>query len=72
MLDVDFLNKFNRFNFFFFDLFFVDDTDFSESEGLSSAQINRRIDGLHIRSPTSETEEESRDGKWFFLYSSSF
>lgn len=49
--------------FFFFDLFFVDDTDFSESEGLSSAQINRRIDGLHIRSPTSETEEESRDGK---------
>lgn len=43
----------------------VDDTtDYSESEGLSSAQINKRISD--IRSPTSitsETEEESRDGK---------
>nr|CAH7728477.1 unnamed protein product [Callosobruchus chinensis] len=41
------------------------DTDYSESEGLSSAAINKRMDGLHIRSPTSvtsETEEESRDG----------
>nr|CAI5857734.1 unnamed protein product [Callosobruchus analis] len=40
------------------------DTDYSESEGLSSAAINKRMDGLHIRSPTSvtsETEEESRD-----------
>ncbi|CAH1996495.1 unnamed protein product [Acanthoscelides obtectus] len=40
------------------------DTDYSESEGLSSAAISKRIDGLHIRSPTSvtsETEEESRD-----------
>ncbi|XP_063912463.1 uncharacterized protein Hts isoform X3 [Zophobas morio] len=39
------------------------DTDFSESEGLSSAQINKRMSD-HIRSPTSvtsETEEESRD-----------
>ncbi|XP_017783338.1 PREDICTED: protein hu-li tai shao isoform X1 [Nicrophorus vespilloides] len=38
-----------------------DDTDYSESEGLSSAQINKRISD--IRSPTSaasETEEESR------------
>lgn len=43
---------------------FSDDTDFSESEGLSSAQINKRMSD-HIRSPTSvtsETEEESRDG----------
>ncbi|KAF2901840.1 hypothetical protein ILUMI_04351 [Ignelater luminosus] len=40
------------------------DTDFSESEGLSSANINKRIDGSNIRSPTSvtsETEEESKD-----------
>ncbi|XP_050312937.1 protein hu-li tai shao isoform X2 [Anthonomus grandis grandis] len=40
------------------------DTDYSESEGLSSSQINKRLDGLHLRSPTSvtsETEEESRD-----------
>ncbi|XP_060525018.1 protein hu-li tai shao isoform X6 [Cylas formicarius] len=40
------------------------DTDYSESEGLSSAQINKRMDGIHLRSPTSvtsETEEESRD-----------
>ncbi|RZC40889.1 hu-li tai shao [Asbolus verrucosus] len=39
------------------------DTDFSESEGLSSAQLNKRMED-HIRSPTSvtsETEEESRD-----------
>ncbi|XP_064212531.1 protein hu-li tai shao isoform X2 [Tribolium castaneum] len=39
------------------------DTDFSESEGLSSAQINKRMSD-HFRSPTSvtsETEEESRD-----------
>lgn len=39
------------------------DTDFSESEGLSSAQINKRMED-HMRSPTSitsETEEESRD-----------
>lgn len=39
-----------------------DDTDFSESEGLSSAQTNKRDSNL--RSPTSatsETEEESRD-----------
>ncbi|XP_019880731.1 protein hu-li tai shao isoform X1 [Aethina tumida] len=44
------------------DFSFTDDTtDYSESEGLSSAQINKRIDNLHIRSPTSETEEESRD-----------
>lgn len=35
------------------------DTDYSESEGLSSAHINKRISD--IRSPTSETEEESRD-----------
>ncbi|KAI4458187.1 adducin [Holotrichia oblita] len=42
---------------------FDDTTDYSESEGLSSAQINKRISD--IRSPTSvtsETEEESRDG----------
>lgn len=42
-------------------LFVTDDTDFSESE---SAQISK----LNIRSPTSvtsETEEESRDGKSF-------
>ncbi|KAK9718762.1 hypothetical protein QE152_g23029 [Popillia japonica] len=41
---------------------FDDTTDYSESEGLSSAQINKRISD--IRSPTSvtsETEEESRD-----------
>ncbi|KAL1505711.1 hypothetical protein ABEB36_005214 [Hypothenemus hampei] len=40
------------------------DTDYSESEGLSSAQLNKRFDSLHLRSPTSatsETEEESRD-----------
>ncbi|KAJ8921773.1 hypothetical protein NQ315_008398 [Exocentrus adspersus] len=41
------------------------DTDFSESEGLSSSQqMNKRMDDMHIRSPTSvtsETEEESRD-----------
>lgn len=40
------------------------DTDYSESDGLSSAQINKRMDSLHLRSPTSvtsETEEESRD-----------
>ncbi|XP_066141126.1 protein hu-li tai shao isoform X1 [Euwallacea fornicatus] len=40
------------------------DTDYSESEGLSSAQINKRLDNFHLRSPTSvtsETEEESRD-----------
>ncbi|XP_074025796.1 adducin 1-like protein hts isoform X3 [Leptinotarsa decemlineata] len=40
------------------------DTDFSESEGLSSAALNKRMDEVHIRSPTSvtsETEEESRD-----------
>ncbi|KAB0792616.1 hypothetical protein PPYR_14575 [Photinus pyralis] len=40
------------------------DTDFSESEGLSSANINKRIDSSNIRSPTSvtsETEEESKD-----------
>ncbi|CAG9765000.1 unnamed protein product [Ceutorhynchus assimilis] len=40
------------------------DTDYSESEGLSSAQINKQLDNLHLRSPTSmtsETEEESRD-----------
>ncbi|XP_048526682.1 protein hu-li tai shao isoform X2 [Dendroctonus ponderosae] len=40
------------------------DTDYSESEGLSSAQINKRLDNLQLRSPTSvtsETEEESRD-----------
>jgi hypothetical protein len=46
--------------------FLVDDTDFSESEGLSSAQINKRMED-HMRSPTSitsETEEESRDGQW--------
>ena len=47
---------------FFFNI--VDDTtDYSESEGLSSAQINRRV--CDLRSPTSitsETEEESRDG----------
>ncbi|XP_018565786.1 protein hu-li tai shao isoform X2 [Anoplophora glabripennis] len=40
------------------------DTDFSESEGLSSAQMNKRMDDMNITSPvsiTSETEEESRD-----------
>ncbi|XP_030759320.1 protein hu-li tai shao isoform X2 [Sitophilus oryzae] len=40
------------------------DTDYSESEGLSSSNINKRMDSLHLRSPTSvtsETEEESRD-----------
>lgn len=40
----------------------LDDTDFSESEGLSSANIIKN----NIRSPTSvtsETEEESKDGK---------
>ncbi|XP_044757929.1 protein hu-li tai shao isoform X2 [Coccinella septempunctata] len=36
------------------------DTDYSESE-MSSAAINKRMDSLHHRSPTSETEEESRD-----------
>lgn len=43
-------------------ILFSDDTDFSESEGLSSAQTNKRDSNL--RSPTSatsETEEESRD-----------
>lgn len=43
--------------------FFLDDTDYSESE---SAQISKQMDGLNIRSPTSvtsETEEESKDGK---------
>lgn len=45
---------------------FADDTDFSESEGLSSAALSKRVDGINIVSPTSvtsETEEESRDGK---------
>ncbi|CAH1282368.1 unnamed protein product [Diabrotica balteata] len=40
------------------------DTDYSESEGLSSAALNKRIEDMQIRSPTSvtsETEEESRD-----------
>lgn len=40
------------------------DTDYSESEGLSSAALNKRIEDMHIRSPTSitsETEEESHD-----------
>lgn len=45
-------------------LFYVlDDTDYSESE---SAQISKHLDSLNIRSPTSitsETEEESKDGK---------
>lgn len=43
-----------------------DDTDFSESEGLSSSQINKRMDDMQVTSPvsvTSETEEESRDGE---------
>lgn len=43
----------------------ADDTDYSESEGLSSAQINKVVDLNNIRSPTSvvsETEDESRDG----------
>lgn len=50
----------------------ADDTDYSESEGLSSAQINKRLDSLHLRSPTSvtsETEEESRDGKNWIKHS---
>lgn len=47
---------------------FSDDTDYSESE---SAQISKHMDSLNIRSPTSitsETEEESRDGKCCLKY----
>lgn len=40
----------------------ADDTDYSESEGLSSAQLNKVMDLNNVRSP-SETEEESRDGE---------
>lgn len=42
--------------------YFLDDTDFSESE---SANVNKSFDVNNVRSPTSgasETEEESRDG----------
>ena len=38
------------------------DTDFSESEGISSSAINKRMEEINVRSPVSasETEEESR------------
>lgn len=51
---------------FYTSFFVTDDTDYSESEGLSSTALSKRIDGINIMSPTSvtsETEEESRDGK---------
>lgn len=45
-------------------VFVPDDTDYSESEGLSVAN-NKRFG--HLTSPTSETEEDSRDGKLIFI-----